>query len=302
MKFKFQTLFILAAVLVLLIASCNQTTTPTVVRPNAPDSLRATSLDSTTVRIKWVLSTSESDLGFTGYTLVITGGGPIAPISISKGTNTYTETGLSAGTIYTFSLYANMDTVESATAATVQWSPAMRFDINVNGDVIKVYETASSFGSGLDLYDPTSTPSAPRVWTVANGDQWNLALDTRTTGQTIVASPTLVNYNYGTQPTVTEISADGFLDVTSLDNVFDSQALSAGNFAERSFVLEDLGIASNTGVVLILRTKEGSNTLYTYAKLLIKKTGDTWLQGTAPNRYIECVVSYQRTPGVPYAY
>lgn len=29
--------------------------------------------------------------------------------------------------------------------------------------------------------------------------------------------------------------------------------------------------------------------------------GGSFLQGTSPNRYIEFVVSYQKTPDVPYA-
>ena len=299
MKFKIRNILVLLATLSLIIAACNETTTPSVVKPDAPTSLMATSIDSATVRLKWTLSTSESTTGFTGYTLYI-GPGPFQPISIQKGTNTYDVKGLNEGTIYSFTLYANIDTVQSANAASIQWSPASRFVTNVNDATIKLYETASNFGSGLELYDESG--GAPKTLTVASGSNWNLALDTRTDGKTIVASPTLINYNYGSQPPITQISSDYFDNLTSLDDVFDSQALDAGNFDVRAITLEDLGITANTGVVFILRTKVGSNSDYTYAKVLIKNVNGSWLQGTSPDRYIECVVSYQKTPGVPYAY
>lgn len=290
---------LLAVLLSFVFVACNETTTPTANKPEAPTNIRATSKSSTAIIIKWDLSTSESDAKFTGYTLEITPG-PFQPISIQKGVTTYTQsTGLTEGTVYTFKLYAVMDGVESATAATINWSPATRFDLNVNSNPIYIFESASSFGSGLDLNDLVG--NAPKTLTVASGAQWNLALDTRTSGETVVASPTMVDYNYGTQPGVTEISSDGY-PTDDLDNVFDSQALNAdpSKFAERSIDLEAMN--QTTGIVLILRTKEGTNTEFTYAKVLIKKTGGSWLQGTAPNRYIECVVSYQHTPGVPYAF
>ena len=292
---------LMAVLLAFVLVACNETTTPTVNKPNAPSNMRATSKSATEIIVKWDLSSSESETNFTGYTLEITPG-TFQPVSIQKGVTSYTVFGLTEGTVYSFKLFAVMGGVESATAASVDWSPASRFNLTVNGAPIRVYETSSDFGSGLDLSDQNDPSKAPKVWTVANGSEWNLALDTRNSGEVIVASPNLVDYNWGTQPGVTEISSNYWENAASLDDVFDSEALSSGLFTEKSIDLEALSASTNS-IVLVLRTKEGTNTEYTYAKVFIKKTGGSWLQGTTPKlRYIECVVSYQNTPGVPYAF
>ncbi|MBI5325299.1 MAG: fibronectin type III domain-containing protein [Ignavibacteriae bacterium] len=296
----FKTL-VFAVLMAFILVSCDETTTPTANKPEPPTNIRATSKDSTKIILKWDLSTSESDAKFTGYTLEISPS-PLAPQSISKGVNTITIDNLSEGTVYTFKLYSVMDGEESATAATIDWSPATRFDLTVNGAPIRVYETDSDYGSGLDLYDPNDPGKAPKVWTVANGAEWNLALDTRATGKIIVGSPKMVNYNYGTQPRITEISSNHYWEnAASLDDVFDSEALSSGAFTETTIDLAALD-ASVTSIVLVLRTIEPGNTENTYAKVLIKKSQSGWLQGAVGNRYIECIVSYQHTPGVPYSF
>lgn len=264
--------------------------------PEPPKNLRATSISSTSIKIKWDLSVSESEIGFQGYTIEISPG-TFVPINTPKGQDTYTIEGLTEGNIYTINLFSKFGEVESKTSATVLWSPATRFIVTGNDAPIRLYETDSDFGSGLDLYESVSM--APKILKVASGIDWNMALDTRTSGQVIVASPTMVDYNYGSTPGVTQIS-DNYFEANSLDDVFDSQALNTGTFAERSIDLESLN--TTTGVVLVLRTKEGANTEFTYAKVLIKKTGGNWLQGETGNRYIECVVSYQMTAGVPYAF
>jgi len=244
--------------------------------------------------LKFDASTSENDGGFSGYTLDIAPG-VFATKTLTKAQTVYDVTGLTEGTVYTFTIKSKNGDQESV-GATITWSPATRFINNVNGDIIKVYEYASSFGSGLDFYDASG--NAPKVYTVANGAYWNIGLDTRTSGSIILSSPDLLNYNFGTQPGVTEIS-QSYFDTNDLNTVFDSQALDAGPFAERSIDLSTLDVT--TGVVFICRVKEGSNTTWTYAKLLIKKTGGSFLQGAAPNRYLECEVSYQKVAGVPYA-
>ncbi len=295
----FKTLF-LATALSFILFACTETTTPTdntKPKPNAPKNLVASSIDSSSIKLKWTASDSTASTLFSGYTIEITPGS-WQPVNITGNQTTAVITGLTEGTVYTFNIFAKYSNgEESVGSASVSWSPATRFDTTSSGSPIQVYETDSDFPSGLDLYDPLSR--TPKAWKTDNGKEWNLGLDTRTSGKVIVASPKMINYNYGTQPGVTEIS-DNYFEANSLDDVFDSQALSAGNFAERSIDLEALG--NIPGVVFILRTKEPGNTEYTYAKVLIKKTDGSWLQGPTGNRYIVCVVSYQKTPGVPYAF
>ncbi|MCX7880237.1 MAG: fibronectin type III domain-containing protein [Ignavibacteria bacterium] len=286
-----------------LITSCEETTpvdeTPLVA---PPDSLRATSIDSSTVRLRWKLSSDESKTYFKDYVLYIEPGA-FAPKYISKGTNTFDVTGLSDGVIYTFTLKArNSDDEVSSGSVSLQWSPAFRFIKNINDEPIRVYETASQFGSGLQLYDQTN--KKPRTLKVASGQFWNLGLYTKLNEQTIYTANYIHEnnlYNFPTAPTyTTEISEDVFLTNT-LNNVFDSQALNAKKFSKDIAIdLKDPDFRN--GVVIIVRTRPAGQTEWNYAKVLIKPaSGGGLLHGNPDNRYIECEISYQRKPGVPFA-
>lgn len=287
---------------VLLFSACEETTTtPDNPLVAGPDSMKATSLNETTVRLRWKLSSDESKTYFKDYVLFITPGA-FQPKVISKGTNTIDINGLTDGTIYTFELKSrNIDDKESATSAKIQWSPAFRFTTNVNDEPIRVYETASQLGSGLQLFEPNS--GKPKTLKVASGEFWNLGLYTKNNEVSIYSATYMYNqnlYNFPSAPSyVTEISEDLFLTNT-LDNVFDSQALSAKNFSTNYFIdLTDPDYRN--GVVFIVRTKQTGQTDWNYAKVLVKPGTSGLLQGTPDNRYIELVISYQKKAGVPYA-
>ncbi len=302
MKIKILLALVAFSFSLLFFTSCEESTTteptPTV---TGPDSLKATSIDSATVRLRWKLSPDESKSYFKDYVLYISPGA-FAPKVISKGTQTIDVTGLTDGTIYTFELRArNTEDKESVGSARIQWSPAFRFTTNINDEPIRVYETASSFGSGLQLYDPTS--GKPRTLKVASGEFWNLGLYTKSGQISLFSANYIANnnlYNFPTSPSwTTEISEDIFLTNT-LDNVFDSQALNARNFSTNYYIdLSDPDFQN--GIVIIVRTKAANATDWNYAKVLIKGGPNGLLQGTPDNRYIECVISYQKKSGVPYA-
>lgn len=287
----------------LLLVSCDETTNTTEPNPAVvgPDSMKATSMNETTVRLRWKLSADESKTYFKDYVLYISPGA-FAPRIIPKGTNTIDISGLSDGTIYTFELRArNIDDKESVKSAKIQWSPAFRFTKNINDEAIRIYETASQFGSGLQLFDPNS--GKPRTLKVASGEFWNLGLYTKS-GELSFYTANYISdnnlYNFPTKPSyTTEISEDIFLTNT-LDNVFDSQALNARNFSKNYYI--DLADQDyKNGVVIIVRTKAPGQTDWNYAKVLIKPGPTGLLQGTPDNRYIECEISYQKKVGVPYA-
>lgn len=302
---KFKPLFFLASFLFafLMFTACEETTDTTEPTPQVagPDSMKATSINETTVRLRWKLSPDESKTYFKDYVLYISPGA-FAPKIIPKGTNTFDVTGLSDGTVYTFELRArNTEDKESVGSAKIQWSPAFRFTKNINDEAIRVYETASQFGSGLQLYDPSS--GKPRTLKVASGEFWNLGLYTKSGEVSLYTANYIANqklYNFPTNPSyITEISEDLFLTNT-LDNVFDSQALNARNFSQNYYL--DLTDADfRNGVVIIVRTKAPGQTDWNYAKVLIKPGPAGLLQGTPDNRYIECEISYQKKVGVPYA-
>lgn len=287
------TASLMLLVFALFLASCSDNTTnPVDSKPAAVKGLMATSLDNTTIRLLWTEPTDT----YTGFTLDITPGA-IAQKTFAKGVTTTDVSGLIEGTVYTFKLKAVNGTA-SSDSVTILWSPATRFTKNINDDFIKVYETASTFGSGLQFYNVAG--NAPKVLKISNGADWNFGLYSKSAGTTFVGSPSKLTYSYtGGTPKLTEISTDYF-ETNDLNTVFDSQALNAdpSKFSEMSIDLETLG--ATTGVVLICRTKD-NGTDWNYAKVFIKKTGGTFLQGTADNRYIEVQVSYQKVVNVPYA-
>lgn len=269
-------------------------------KPQPPTGLMATSIDKNTIRIKWTASPSESEADFKGYVLTVTpapsGGTP--NYEITKGLTQYDIAGLLEGTEYTFSLVAKYNAGGLSTAATVVWSPATRFGASL---AIKMYETDSkNFGSGLDLYDATTGgPVTKKLSVAAEKAVANLGIYTK--GGLFFQSGSEIESGSGNAQ-ATEISADYFDGTNSLDNVFDSQALDAGSFSAKSLNIDDESLFSPAGgVVFIVRTKEPGNTAYTYAKVLIKRTGGKFLQGSGDDEYIELEISYQKTAGVPYA-
>lgn len=299
-KLFFSYLLIIFSVLVF--CACEETTNTTdSPLVSGPDSMRATSINETTVRLLWKHSADTGKSYFKDYVLYITPG-DFQPKVISKNTNTIDVIDLSDGTIYTFELKArNTDDKESTTLASIKWSPAFRFTTNINDEPIRIYETASLLGSGLQLYEPTS--GKPKTLKVASGEFWNLGLYTKNNEVYIYSANYMYNnnlYNFPTAPSyITEISEDIFLTNT-LDNVFDSQALSAKNFSTNYFIdLSDSDLKN--GAVFIVRTKTTGQTDWNYAKVLVKPGTSGLLQGVADNRFVELVISYQKKAGVPYA-
>jgi len=262
--------------------------------------LMATSIDDKTVKIKWTPSDEESSSNFIGYWLFVypTNSQPGDYLEIQKGSTNYTIGGLTEGTVYNFDLYAVKNYSGKTLLSqkvTIQWSPATRFITNINDDAIKLYESASTFGSGLKLYDETG--GAPKGLKVSSGNEWDLGLYTE--GSVIEfgsAKNILQKYSSYTGTTKKVEIASQYIEANSLDEVFDSQALSAKSFSERTFDLAQ--IQTNKNIVFIVRTNPPS---YNYAKVMVLNKGG-FLQGNPNNRYIEVIVSYQKVPGVPYAF
>ena len=288
---------ILTAIAIMITAfffnACDNSTTPTNSQnsPVAPTNLQATSQDGSVI-IKWTASTSETDPLFAGYVLNITGGTPMAPISLTKVQNPYTVSGLEDGVVYTFSLQTKFTNDSLSAPITISWSPALRFTQNENDAPIRIYETASSFGSGLVIFNSnTKLPSSAKV---SDGASWTLGLYT-SNSQLLLGSPSLLNYNYGTTPGTVEI-ADVITGVNSLDEVFDSQALNAHNFSQKTIDLSQY----SSNLVLIVRHHQSGQTDWNYAKVFVEYNNG-FLQGTSPNRYVEFNISYQEITGNPYA-
>jgi hypothetical protein len=292
---KFAFLAVALIFTALFFNACDNTTNPvdnTQPTPNAPTNLQASSKDSS-VMLKWTGSASESNSLFAGYVLKITGGSPMAPISLTAAQNPYEVKGLENGVEYTFSLQAKFTNDSLSTPVTIKWSPATRFTSNENGAPIRIYESASPFGSGLVIFNPST--EAPTSANIADGANWTLGLYTYNDALKI-GSPKLLDYSYGTTPATVEI-ADVITGVNSIEDIYDSQALNAKNFSEKVIDLKQY----SSNIVLILRHHQTGKSDWNYAKVLVKYTGGAFLQGTANNRYVEMIISYQKVTGMPYA-
>lgn len=307
---KYLKLFTLLALMAAFgLVSCSEDTTtgPDTTKPDKITNLVATSLNDSTVSLKWSVSASESSSLFTGYQVNVLNedGQNISgsPDTLAKGTNMLSVQGLNAGTVYTFLIRGKFSNGNLADSVYIKWSPAFRFDMNTNDDdVLKVYELASSFGSGLQLFDAdTYEKSVAR--TVGNGAKWDLGFYFSAGNIKFGSASAMTSmFNFSQAPGVTEMFATAF-EANSLDEVYDSRSMNDGsrNTQYDATVFDLTSLNQNSGVVFYVRKKTGSD--YNYAKVLIKKnpSGTGFIQGEPTNRYIEVAVSYQKKTNVPYA-
>lgn len=301
--FNFKAFIAILSLMALVLVSCEEdtTVTPDPEKPEPVTNVQATSIDDQTIKIKWDASPSETNTLFDQYMIEVTPGA-FAPMYATKETEMYTITGLTEGEIYTITIKALYTNDEASTGANVMWSPSTRFTNSGTGNDILMYEYTSSFGSGLDLYYiDTEYPddSGPMSWKTSDGSKWDLGLDTQN-GELVIASPRLIDWT--TLPPVDDRKVvqigHQVIDAESLDEVFDSEALNvAYNFEERAIDLTQY----NSSFVMICRVVEPGNTEFTYAKVFVEYKNGSFLQGSSPDRYVKCTVSYQMTPGVPYA-
>ncbi len=277
-----------AVLAVFVIIACDTPGTgpgTTVTVPTPADSLKATSISATTVRLKWNASTATS---LTGYrvTILNTASGAVIGTTNASTATTFDVNGLTAGTVYLFRVQArNNDTVSAARE--IRWSPAVRVT-TMQGGAIRIYETASGFGSGLAIQGGTALNL-----TVARGADWDFGIETRNSDTLRIGSPGWLGYASISRTTSTDTRTGDqlYLNVDNLDQVFDTQVQMG---APGSFAIPIRTVTR--GLVLAIQTRAGN-----FAKIFIKATNNSLLQGTAPNRYIEVEISYQPVANVPYA-
>ncbi|MEN3026884.1 MAG: fibronectin type III domain-containing protein [Chlorobiota bacterium] len=272
--------------------------------PEPPSNLQALSVNDSTVRLKWTASRSESSPDFGFYHLSVYEDATSRLVgTIRLGTQTPVDiTDLRSGVIYRFELRSSWrDTTRSdarsTTAAVIRWSPATRYTTLPDGSPIRLYETASTFPSGLDLEGPDGKP---RALTVAQGNEWDLCLDTRPVqGRESwdISSPRVSSYNI-TSPRRTLIDTlraqqPQYLAVDSLNQIFETEAFGGVGMAEALVNFN----RQRRGFIVILQTQDGN-----WAKVFVKADAQgNILRGTPPNRYVELEISYQKTRNVPYA-
>lgn len=120
-KFKVTSTFFAMLAVALIAFGCNENEddpiTPSGDTPAAPTALMATSKSATEIILKWTPSSSASLSTMDNYQLTYTGSS--TPITINKSASTYTVTGLTEGTPYTFTLRAKGTNGELSNSATV---------------------------------------------------------------------------------------------------------------------------------------------------------------------------------------
>lgn len=289
------------------VIGCETTTEPTeppLPAPKAPTALAAKSISETSIGLIWETVTGDTVVP-TGFLVEYNAVGSTTKLTLPVAgatARTATLTALTEGTIYEVVVYAVNDTVKSPASAKVQWAPARR-----GVGVYRLYSSANaSQGSGLGIFRAVG---APAVLTVSSGGEWDLCFDDKDSDNPKIGSPGQSAYvdndylfpNKQSAKTV-YINDVVYTNVTSLDDIYESTALTipASN-GERMFPINALP-ASQAGIAFVMGTRDEADQKYNFAKVLLKKqnTGG-YIQGSGSSSYVEVEISYQTVKDVPYA-
>lgn len=295
---KINVAVLILAALVMVGCNTNDVTDPgPKTAPAAPTGLMAKSDGATAVGLKW--TPSAGTVTPTGYKIVVHEKGVATSQTIDAGTSTNVSvTGLTEGKIYAFSVYAVNDTAKSAATAELEWAPARRAT-----GTFKLYSSQNSTnGSGLSIFDSSS----PAVLKISQGELWDICFDDKTAGDPRVGSPGASRYvdnaykfPNGKLSKTIYISDKQYGSVNSLDDIFETKALAVPADSGEA-MLQLNSVSGTSGFGFVIGTKNADNSI-NYAKVLVKRTGGTFIQGTGADSYIECDISYQTMKNVPYA-
>lgn len=286
--FKYKSLLAAATLVALIMVGCNENTTTVDTPPNPISGLMATSINESTVRLKWTAPTGSYSSYIIRYNSTASDS---MKVTAPSGTEMLDISSLTSGTVYTFTVTSlNSDNLESTTKS-MKWAGAMRFATYKSGLPIRLYENSSSKGSGLQLYDDVT--GEPKNLKVDAGDFWDIGIDNKgLTDSLYSGSPTqLTGINFTTSRLSTFIGKD-YSGIDSLNQVFESSDLVATT--DDAIRYPNL---SPKGFVFVVKTANGN-----YAKVFIKPNANgEILQGTPGDRYVEVEISYQKIKAVPHA-
>ncbi len=284
-------------VLVLIISSCdNSTTEPTTaVRPAS--NFRAYSASSISIGLKWNASPDEnsSAVADPAYRISIRDSvGTSLEIQVAKGRDSALVTGLVEGRVYTFTLKVNPGTNATSTdSVMVRWAPASRF--NTSGSApIDVFETASAtFPSGLDIY--SSTAGGPNTLSLTSGSNSLIDLFVYTdpgSSDLLIRSASLSSVI--ATPKETRFSTFS----VNADNLDDPQSAPpvASSYSTLEIVVSGATSGATTGKIFYGRTQENN-----YFRLLVTRNNTSLVFGSSPDRALRFRISYQSVTGVPYS-
>ena len=261
--------------------------------PKAVDSLKAGATNDSTIRVTWRHSPDRDSVWFKEYHVEIARAGMTPQTATVAKNYNGVDVPVDNGIVYTFTVTAISDSGKVSSEKSINWA-ASKFFNTVSGEPIRVYGSAASYGSGLRLFDGTE----PSIHTVSQGANWNLGLYTRNDslvfGSASVVGPLYNNFQ-GTP-------ANAYITDVLYDDAALSGLLLDKDLSTLTFSAKAINLKANTnsqGAVFFARVGSG-NTAH-YAKVIVRKSGGNYLQGTGNNQYIEVVISYQTAAGVPYA-
>jgi len=272
---------------------------------SAVTSLQAVSLSSTSVGLSWTASTTSGATYNVSWKTAT--GSTIDDMDVTSGT-TATITNLTEGTVYTFTVVAKATGSDDSDPVTVNWSPASRYDKDAENTTleINIYEFDSQNGSGLVLDAGNDGPSTESM-SANNPNIGNVQLAFNLNGDgTFSFGPSFgfpaSVFQAADETDQNVVISDQVFTVPSLDAWYMSAALSTliGTRKAPFTNLQEERTDGN-GYGFVIRTGSSAAN-YRYARVFLKPGGNGRIvRGSAPNRFINLIVSYQNTAGVPYA-
>jgi hypothetical protein len=211
--------------------------------------------------------------------------------------NGHTVLNLQNGTRYSITVTAvtSLDK-EGLDPRTIEWSPAIRRDVNQIGQAIRVYSTTSiNFNSAVDLYNASGICEVISQAGQDFRDRGDLFVHAPdgTSNFLVIRSPSAAN-NQGMETQFSSVSYNS----DNLDEQYATTPPATGTYTSPEVTISSA--PASTGKVVYGRLKRGTD--YYYFRLLVKRDGDGKLvQGIGIDRYLEFVVSYQHIRNIPFA-
>lgn len=298
MNFKHFRVLAVAVALAFAPACDEDSTGPVDADVTAPTQIRASSANEAVI-LNWQPSVSEGQDNFGGYKIEISNQDNNQSFfeNAPKGSG-FTVQNLDNGTRYKFSVYAvTSQDKKSATAAVIEWAPAIRRDVNQDGEAIRVYATTSTtFNSGVDLYNASGLceviPQSGQEFK-DRGDLFVYAPN-ETSNFLVIRSPSAAAGNPGPETQFSTV----FYDANDLDAQFTTATPAAQTYTSPEVTITNAAV--NSGKIVYGRLKRGTD--HYYFRLLVKRGANGKLvQGSGADRYLEFVVSVQHIRNVPFA-
>ncbi len=309
MKNIFRLNIVMAAIAALVMVGCNTNDdpiTPNDEKPSAPSGTMVQSVSGTSIRYKWTPPTNTSNV--TGYVLMaiekVAGGTGAKREVIVSGSSSSTGVvgGLTEGKIYECMVHALNDTTRSDASNAIDWAPAQR-----GTGTFKLYSSLNATeGSGLGIF----RTGGPAVLKIANGGDWDVCFDDKfNPTDPRIGSPgqsAYVDNAYkfpNGQSSKVVYTGRTYTGINSLDEIYESEALNTNPVptTELMYQLSSIGGSTGWGYALAWKDESTSPVSYWYGKLIVKRIGGTFIQGTGSGANISVDISYQNVKDLPYA-